>query len=71
MEGARFWAYDRSFTSRSYCCLPGGGYFVNDTAQELFDKYAIFYNFRNEVPGRVLKLKIFINFVGPLLVDFA
>lgn len=49
--GARFWAYDRSFTSRSYCCLPGGGYFVNDTALVNFDKYAIFYNFRNEVPG--------------------
>ena len=51
VEGARFWAYDRSFTSRSYCCLPGGGYFVNDTAQVNFDKYALFHNFRNEVPG--------------------
>lgn len=51
VEGTRFWAYDRSLTSRSYCCLPGGGYFVNDTAAQLFDKYATFYKFRNEVPG--------------------
>ena len=29
VEGTKFWAFDRSFTSRSYCCSPGGGYFVN------------------------------------------
>lgn len=38
----------RSFSSRSYCCLPGGGYFENDVAVTPFDRYSIFMNFRME-----------------------
>ena len=53
IEGTSFWGYDRSFTSRSYCCLPGGGYFVNDQPREPFDRYAIFTDFRVEDEGSV------------------
>ena len=38
----------RSFSSRSYCCLPGGGYFKNDVALTPFNRYSIFMNFRME-----------------------
>ena len=38
----------RSYSSRSYCCLPGGGYFENDKAVTPFDRYSIFMNFRME-----------------------
>ena len=38
VEGTRFWGYDRSFTSRSYCCLPGGGYFENDQPTQPFNR---------------------------------
>ena len=48
VEGTQFWAYDRSFTSRSYCCSPGGGYFANDWSTEPFDKWGNFYGFRTE-----------------------
>lgn len=53
IEGTGFWGYDRSFTSRSYCCLPGGGYFVNDLPRKNFDKWAIFSDFRVEDEGSV------------------
>ena len=53
IEGTGFWGYDRSFTSRSYCCLPGGGYFVNDQPRRNFDKWAIFTDFRVEDEGSV------------------
>ena len=33
IEGTPFWGVDRSFTSSSYCCVPGGGYFVDGVAQ--------------------------------------
>ena len=38
----------KSFTSRSYCCLPGGGYFENDFPVEPFNRYGIFTEFRDE-----------------------
>ena len=53
IEGTGFWGYDRSFTSRSYCCLPGGGYFVNDQPRQNFSKWAIFSDFRVEDEGSV------------------
>jgi len=46
--GGRFNGFDRSFTSRSYCCSPGGGYFVNDVARAPFNKWSILMNFRSE-----------------------
>lgn len=48
LEGTRFWGFDESFSSRSYCCLPGGGYFKNDQALTPFDRYSVFMNFRLE-----------------------
>ena len=48
IEGTRFWGYDRSYTSRSYCCHPGAGYFENDQPIVPFDKWAIFSEWRDE-----------------------
>ena len=48
IEGTRFWGYDRSYTSRSYCCRPGGGYFVNDQPLLPFNRWAIFTEWRDE-----------------------
>ena len=48
VEGTRFWGYDRSYTSRSYCCHPGAGYFENDQPIVPFDKWAIFSEWRDE-----------------------
>ena len=48
IEGTRFWGYDKSYTSRSYCCRPGGGYFENDYPITPFEKWAIFTEFRSE-----------------------
>lgn len=39
--GGNFNGFDKSFTSRSYCCSPGGGYFVNDVARAPFNKWSI------------------------------
>ena len=47
IDGARAWAFDESFSSRSYCCMPGGGYFKNDVALKPFDRWAIFTEFRD------------------------
>ena len=38
IDGARAWGFDQSFNSRSYCCFPGAGYFVNDQPQQQFDR---------------------------------
>ena len=51
VEGARMWAFDESFTSRSYCCMPGGGYFINDEPVSNFDRYALFTEFRDANMG--------------------
>lgn len=48
VEGTRFWGYDQSYTSRSYCCLPGGGYFEDDYPVSPFNRWAIFTEFRDE-----------------------
>lgn len=44
-----FLTLKRSFTSRSYCCSPGGGYFTNDWSTEPFTKWGFFHEFRPEV----------------------
>ena len=50
--GTGFFAVDQSYFSRSYCCVPGGGYFKNDVAVEPFDRWGIFENFRIPDPSR-------------------
>lgn len=52
--GAKFNGFDKSFTSRSYCCSPGGGYFVNDVARAPFNKWSILMNFRSEDESSIL-----------------
>ena len=42
--------------SRSYCCIPGGGYFEDDIAIEPFDKYGLFHSFRTEVGESSMKV---------------
>ena len=42
VEGTKFYGFDEAFTSMSYCCMPGGGYFRNDEAEKNFDQFAIF-----------------------------
>ena len=46
MEGTKYWGFDEAFTSMSYCCVPGGGYFRNDEAEKNFDQFAVFMEFR-------------------------
>ena len=47
LEGTKFWAFDKSFASKNFCCFPGGGYFVNDVTLTNYDRYAIFTGFRD------------------------
>jgi len=53
--GTQYFGFDRSLTSRTYCCMPGGGYFENDLNLEKFDHFAIFTNFRDDSMGNDLK----------------
>jgi hypothetical protein len=48
IEGTRFWGFDKSYSSTSYCCTPGGGYFENDKTIVPFNKWAIFTEFRSK-----------------------
>ena len=47
VEGTRFWAFDKAFASKNFCCFPGGGYFINDESYTNYDRWAIFTGFRD------------------------
>ena len=65
ISGTGQWAFDQSFTSISYCCVTGGGYFLNDEAVQPFDHYALFTEFRdaNIGNGELVSQQLVDNFL--------